>query len=298
MSEKQDNFYKALYEHQKIQLNEANQKINQLESKLNEYYLKIQELIQHNNKGTLCSIYGKCYEKLIYNILKFCYINNQPFNTQNENELGGSTSKNDIQCSFNEINNIGIEIKKYNTPDWMQCCIKYDFNTKTWFASNKGKIPIKSRRIFNDILNNLKLFNGDVPPFLNKQITHQEWLNIKKTTNKWNDFYINIPNNTIRKLYLEKDCQYIQISNNFGLYHLGNDICNFDVPLFEIDQQLRIRTKIHSRKNKKGFCNISVTASCLPININSIKKSPYSLDDKNKLPNNLIYKNLSDNNNF
>ena len=64
MSEKKDNFYKTLYEHQMIQLNEANEKINELKLKLTEYHLKIQELIQHNNKGALCSIYGNCYEKV------------------------------------------------------------------------------------------------------------------------------------------------------------------------------------------------------------------------------------------
>jgi len=87
-----------------------------------------------------------------------------------------------------------------------------------------------------------------------------------------------------------RGCNYIQISNGYGLYHLGHDICNFDVPLFNIEQRLRIRTKIHTRKNKKGFCNLSVTVACQPKDITKVKQSKYSLDDKDKLPVSLIYK--------
>jgi hypothetical protein len=89
-------------------------------------------------------------------------------------------------------------------------------------------------------------------------------------------------------LYVYKNNQYIQISS-YGLYYLSNDICNFKVPKFEIEQ--RIRTKIHCSCNKNGYCEISVMAACQPINIQKINKSLYSLDDFNKLPKNLKYKN-------
>ena len=51
---------------------------------------------------------------------------------------------------------------------------------------------------------------------------------------------------------------------------------------------MRIRIKIHSKKNKKGYCSMSVTAACKPKNIKLLQKSPYSLDDTNKLPKILI----------
>jgi hypothetical protein len=70
---------------------------------------------------------------------------------------------------------------------------------------------------------------------------------------------------------------------------LGNDICNFNVPEFICDQHLRIRTKIHTRCNKKGYCNLSVMLSCKPTNIRKLNNSPYSLDNNNKLPENLLY---------
>jgi hypothetical protein len=241
-------------------------------------------------KGSLCSVNGNNYEKIIYNIVKNCYINNKLFNSQKENTLGGSSSKNDIECDFNNIKDIGIEIKKYNTPDWMQCSIKYDTKNNKWITSTRSKIPIKARDIFNKLITNVNIFNGKIPPFIHNQLTYEEWIKLKSKTNLWNDFYFDIPNDTIRKLYTEKGCQYIQISDGYGLYHLGNDICKFNVPIFNIEQCIRIRIKVHTKKNKKGFCVLSVMMACQPKNIKSLNKSCYSLDNLNKLPPKLIYK--------
>ena len=242
-------------------------------------------------KGSLCSINGNKYEKQIYDIVSNCKLNNLPFNTQSENELGGSSAANDIECNFNKIKDIGIEAKKYNTPDFMQCSLTYDKKQKKLVPSKKGKIPDDCKKIFEDLFKDIQLYDGAIPPFLEKKITHEEWKSIKSNTNKWNDCYFDIPNDTIKKLYSKKGCSYIQISDGYGLYHLGNDVCNFNVPEFNIEQQLRVRTKIHTKKNKKGFCNISVTAACQPKKIESLDKSIFSLDNINKLPINLIYSN-------
>ena len=239
------------------------------------------------HKGALCSTNGSAYEKAVHCIVKNCKINGVPFNSQEEKDLAGSSSKNDITCTISSYD-IGVEVKKYNTPDWMQCSIKYIDTDKRWISSN-GKNSESCQRIFNSLINDVKLYNGDIPPFMEKSITHEEWINIKNQTDKWKDMYINIPSDTIRRLYSEKGCYYIQISDGFGLYHLGRDICGFGVPLFDIEQQLRIRTKIHSRKNKKGFCSLSVTAACQPKNIKSLSQSPFSLDKIDKLPHILVH---------
>jgi hypothetical protein len=78
-----------------------------------------------NNKGSNCSKQGKVYEKSVYDIVKCCTIDNKLFNTQKIDELGGSSASHDLICIFNNIE-IPIEIKKCNTPDWMQCSLKYD----------------------------------------------------------------------------------------------------------------------------------------------------------------------------
>lgn len=240
-----------------------------------------------SKKGYGCSISGKKYELQVYNIVKNSKLNGKTFNTQFEYELGGCSFKNDIECNMNSERDISIEIKKSKTPDWMQCSLKYDNINKKWIGSSKNKIPEASKNVFEDLILNIILFNGNIPPFMVKDITHEEWIKTKKETTNYNDSYIDCPNDTILKLYREKGCSYIQISEK-GLYHLGNDICGFNVPIFICEQQLRVRTKIHKRINKKGFCKLSVTISCQPKNIKSLINSEYSLDNKIKLPSNLV----------
>jgi hypothetical protein len=117
-------------------------------------------------------------------------------------------------------------------------------------------------------------------------MTHKEWKEEKEKTDDWNDHYIPCKNNMISRLYGYKKCQYIQISN-YGLYHLGEDVCNFGVPYFECEQRLRIRTKIHSSCDRHGFMSASVTVAAQPVNIKNLTPSPYSLDDMDRLPKNL-----------
>jgi len=244
--------------------------------------------MSNKGRGSRCSINGKKYEVKVFNIVKNCKLNDKPFNTQCEDELGGSTSKNDISCNMNSIGDISIEIKKSRTPDWMQCSIHYDTIHKKWVGSKYNKIPDASKKIFEDLISNMTLFNGNIPPFMVNNITHEEWLKIKSETNDYKDFYIDCPNDTIKKLYYNKGCSYIQISDK-GLYHLGDDKCEFNVPEFICDQEIRGRTKIHQRKNKKGFCKLSVTIACKPKNINKLINSEFNLDNQSKLPNNLVY---------
>ena len=249
---------------------------------------KINKIEIIKKTGSLCSKEGKKYEIIIYNIVKNCTINGNIFNTQKISELGGCSSINDIECNLHKDNDIPIEIKKCKTPDWMQCSLKYDNVLERWVGSNKNKIPSQSKQILEDLIAKYRLFNGNIPPFINNDITYSEWKNIKKNTTDYNDVYFECPNTTIRDLYRAKNCYYIQISNK-GLYHLGEDICEFNVPEFICEQRLRLRIKIHSTKNSKGFCSLSVTLSPQPVNIKLLENSQYSLDDIKNLPINLIY---------
>ena len=239
-------------------------------------------------KGSGCSINGKKYELDVYNIVKNSKLNNLNFNTQCVDELGGCSSKNDIECNMNYIKDVSIEIKKCHAPDWMQCSLKYDDDNKKWIGSSKNVIPEASKQIFENLISTITLFNGNIPPFMLKDITHEEWLKIKKETTDYKDCYYDCPADTIMNLYSEKGCSYIQISEK-GLYHLGYDVCDFNVPIFICEQRLRVRTKIHKRKTTKGFCKLSVTISCQLKNVNNLVNSKYSLDNRQKLPTNLIY---------
>lgn len=244
----------------------------------------------NKKKGQLASMNGIMYEKQVHCITKKCYLNGKLFNTQRSQDLAGCSSKNDLNCNNIYTEDVGIEIKKCNTPDWMQCGLTFDFEKKIWKTNGKrSKIPYACQDIFDNIIKGIDIYDGDAPIFMDRKITHEEWTRIKKETTKWNDIYIDIPSDTISKLYFTKGCKYIQISDGYGLYHLGEDVCNFGVPFFDISQRLRIRTKIHSRKTKTGFCSLSVTISCQPVNIKTLDKSRYSLDNENKLPMNLFY---------
>ncbi len=238
-----------------------------------------------NKKGSESSRNGKKYELCVYNTIKNCRINGKEFNTQKEDELGGCSSKNDIECNLNSEKDVPIEIKKMKSPDWMQCSIKYDSESKMWKGSSKNKIPESAKNIFEELISSITLFNNKIPPFMINNITHNEWVKIKKETTDFNDVYIDCPDDTIKRLYKEKGCKYIQISEK-GLYHLGDDICNFGVPEFICPQHIRVRTKIHSKQNSKGFCILSVTIACQPKN-SKYDKSNFSLDNKLLLPSNL-----------
>lgn len=239
-------------------------------------------------RGAGCSIEGKKYELVVYEIAKRCIskTTGKSFNTQAPEELGGSSAENDIVCNWISERDVPIEIKK-KTPDWMQCSLKYNETTGSWSGGIKTKIPGASKIIFDGLLKARVLFNGKLPPFLKGPVTHEQWLKIKSETTDFEDTYFDCPPDTIARLYQEKGCKYIQVHGK-GLYHLGEDVCEFGVPLFECDQQMRIRTKIHGRNNKKGFCSISVTMACQPKHINDLSASPYSLDYVEKLPHNLI----------
>jgi alkyl hydroperoxide reductase subunit AhpC len=259
-------------------------KLTKILRNVNKLNRKLGSLIIIKKKGKMCSVNGNSYEKKIHDVIKNTMFNGSRFTTQKDTDLAGSTCDNDLECMlYNKI--IGIEAKIYNTPDWMQCSLKY--SNGSWHGSKNGKIPEIARNIFDKLLKNIVLFNGKIPPFINKKYTHKQWISIKNKTNDWDDCYINIPNDTIKNIYIAKGCYYIQISE-YGLYHLGNDIYKFNVPVFIIDQEIRIRTKIHTRKDKNGFCSLSVTAACKPKNIKHLIKSQYSLDNIGELPKSLI----------
>jgi hypothetical protein len=153
------------------------------------------------------SINGKKYEIIIFLI----------FNTQNVTDIGGCSINNDIECNYIIERDIPIEIKKSNTPDWMQCSLKFDIINNKWIGSLHNKIPTLSKNIFEELLSDKILFNGKIPIFMTNDITYDEWIEIKKDTNDFNDMYFDCPNDTIKKLYNYKNCLYIQISNK-GLF--------------------------------------------------------------------------------
>lgn len=230
------------------------------------------------SKGAKCSIQGKQYEESIANMcqsLKSLHLD-VPLNTQTQDELGGCSAGQDVYLNFRGLKDVGVEVKRI-TPDWMQMSIAPDQNGK-WCSVGRTKIPLASKAIFESFLPCLDMFPA--PPFLEKDITYEEWTQVKS---QYKDRYINVPNDTIAKAYRAKGAQYIQVLN-YGLYHTGEDPCNFNVPMFVCEQRLRVRCKRHGKKDASGkHVPSSVMASLCP-KLKTLVKSTYSLDNEEKLP--------------
>lgn len=210
-------------------------------------------------KGSNCSRSGKEYENKVYTIIK-----NSPFVIE---QGGGSSHTPDIKC----VDGKSIEVKKASAPDWGQIVLKW--KNDSWVSKSE---------LFNKYLNKLNMKH---PPFLQNNMIYEEWLKIKS---EYKDEYIDIDDNTINEYYRKKGTYYIQISDGYGFYHLGDDVFNLGVPKFEIKQRMRVRVKVHSQSNNNGYAQLSVTGALQPINLNQLMKSPYSLDNIDKLPPNLL----------
>ena len=237
--------------------------------------------------GAGCSISGKNYE---IKIAKTCKTVRSPymeipFNTQLLETLGGCGADIDIKLNWRAESDIGVEAKR-PTPDWMQ--MKLDKNKEgVWVGVGAGKIPPVSKTVFETIIGAANLFGGKTPTFLEHPVTHSEWTAIKKETPEFKDTYISCGDNTISQLYKAKGCQYIQVDGK-GLYHTGEDTCEFGVPYFECPQRIRIRLKVHTRSNKKGHMCLSVMAAAQPVKLKDLVASKFSLDAAAKLPPSLV----------
>jgi hypothetical protein len=236
-------------------------------------------------RGSGCSKSGKEYEIKIARVCKKVISPHldTPLNTQEEGSLGGCGADIDIKLNWKKEGDIGVEAKR-PTPDWMQMKLKKDEGT--WVGVKDPKIPAESKAIFEKIIDSANLFDGKTPTFLERSVTHNEWKTIKKETPEFKDVYIECSDSTIADLYKAKGCQYIQVDGK-GLYHTGEDVCEFGVPLFKCEQRIRIRLKVHATKTAKGHASLSVTAAAQPVNLKKLESSPFSLDSAEKLPKNL-----------
>jgi hypothetical protein len=165
----------------------------------------------------------------------------------------------------------------------------YGLESKTLNASEGGQrkfylkegileLPNDDRtRIHRALLPaDFKLWEGRVPSFVKGDRTQETW---NKEAASFRDVYVNVDNTAVAKFYKEKGTHYIQIEGK-GLYHTGEDPCNFGVPLFSCSTRLRIRCKRH-----KGSIPGTVMAA-LNYNKNTLPKTPFCLM-KGPLPSSL-----------
>lgn len=234
-----------------------------------------------SQKGSKAVMNGKAYENDVLNVCRRVRFMDSSVALTTETMTAGSSAG--IDVTIDHANKkIGIECKRKFAAG-MQLSLQYDVENNLWRSGGKNKIPHAAKDLFEQGIGDTKIFNNRVPAFVNNDITHDEWTRTKKN---FNDQRIPCSNDLISKMYYAKGCSYIQVGTH-GLYHTHKDVCNFGVSYFECESAIRIRTKIHSRKNKQGYMIASVSASVVP-KISKIKRSNVSLDSLDNLPKNVI----------
>jgi len=194
--------------------------------------------------GGQCSKSGRDYEERCW-----ANVRDHPTSTRLS---GGSGHGNDLLFEWGDV-----EVKKAFAPDWGQEKLKW--TNGGW----SGKFPgLDAIRI------------PELPPGLTKEAL----ATLRRDNPDYRDQYIDVDDTCIQKYYRAKGNHYIQISDGFGLYHLGEDVYDLGVPEFTVKQKMRVRVKYHSAKN------FSVTCAFQPVNIRKMPRSPYSLDDIDRLP--------------
>ena len=230
------------------------------------------------SRGAKCSRKGKEYEIDVASVCKQLRspLLNIPLNTQHVSELGGCSSyRQDLILNFRELRDVGVEVKR-PTPDWIQMSIR-PLNHTEWCPTVRVHLPQDVQDMFLYTMRNIPF---PAPPFFTRSITHQEWNEVK---HMYKDMYYSVANDTIAKAYRAKRCQYIQLKG-YGLYHTGEDVCGFGVPLFCCEQRVRVRCKRHGKKDVfNKHIPSSVMISFRP-KLSTLLHSPFSLDSVSNAP--------------
>ena len=226
-----------------------------------------------------CSESGRAYEVLVASTcakFKSSFVN-IPFNTQTKDELGGCSSRYDVSLNYHRTQDVHVEVKGKNAPDWIQTTLKPYKKRITRSTENKQIILWQPRhksratKVFEKCLAHQYIFDGLLPSF-----THfQDW---SKHASKFADVYVPCKNTSIATCYKQKGFHYIQVYGH-GLYHTGVDVCSFGVPYFKCEQRVRIRCKRHGKVCKQTGESLpsSVVASLRP-KLSTLPNSRYSLD--------------------
>lgn len=234
------------------------------------------------NRGALCSRSGLRYETQIAQFSRGLSFQGHPVSCS---DPAGSGSGNDLTLTVmldGTTREIGLEAKR-PTPDWMQVKLSHQPSSGDWVVATdlpRSKIPSSCRDYYRQLFGTRQFWDGKLPSFTQGDITWEQW---SQERSNFPDQYLECPEDTIRNLYRRKGCHYIQIDGK-GLYHLGDDPLGLGVPSFSCPQRLRIRCKIHDKKNSRGYANLSVTMATQPISLSQLADSSYSLDGQGVSP--------------
>ena len=156
---------------------------------------------------------------------------------------------------------IGIEAKNLGTSEGGQRAFQ--------LKNDRLEIPdLPRNRIHRTCLPSGFLpFEGRIPSFKKGDLSRETW---EKEWDLFRDQHIRCSPTAIADYYRMKGSSYIQIQG-MGLYHTGDDICGWGVPLFKCPTRIRIRCKTH-----KGNVPTTVQAA-LNYHRDRLEKSPFCL---------------------
>jgi hypothetical protein len=101
---------------------------------------------------------------------------------------------------------------------------------------------------FKSLIGDYVPFNGKVPSFFKGDKSIETWIREKHL---FKGEYIPVGKTAVTQYYANKGSKYIHIETK-GLYHTGEDPCEFGVPLFSADTRIRIRCKQHGKSSVPG----------------------------------------------
>ncbi len=202
---------------------------------------------------------GDEYEDKITKILKYKKILPKDY------KRAGASDKTDINFEYDD-KKYNIEIKADKNADYGQKFLNWEKNCWTWVKDDNVTKMYKSMNIIENYIDkNFKPIRYSKDKLL---ITEKDK---KYDQDHFEKPDIELPLNTLFEYYAEKNCYYMQLEN-YGLYHLKNDINNLGVPKFDGRISLRLRAKtIYStgrkqKKNSKGKTVLINTGKPTPWN--------------------------------
>lgn len=205
-----------------------------------------------------CLNAGRQYELKVVDILSKLKYNNQRLNVQAL--TAAASHDNDVVFAVRE-KYYGIECKNKGA---------FEGGGRVLKVIN-GNLCVEDIGLIKTLYGEHVAFNGMIPSFLKGDRSKDTWLSEKDL---FHDEYIHVEPTAISEYYKTKGSSYIQVEGK-GLYHTGNDVLEFGVPLFQGDTRLRIRTTKHI--DRKTGVPRDVTVA-LVFKRASLAKSPYCLE--------------------
>ena len=229
--------------------------------------------------GARCIQSGRAYETVVANRLSRMAWQNlnpedHPIPLEVCEQTAGSGHGNDVSFAYRG-RVIGVEVKTKGAMEAGQRAMSL---VRTEQGDHRLILPdIPENAVHRRVLpTNFVPFEGRIPSFKLADKSLETW---GKEKPLFKSHYMRLPQSTaIAEYYAQKGSSYIQLQGH-GLYHTGEDPCNFGVPMLCCSLRVRVRCKQHGSSPVPGSVQVS-----LNLIKGTIPSTPYCLEDPQRLP--------------